>query len=144
LADLERLRMESDLAETYRMRAEIREKIAGANEKAAIQKELESMQAVDTADSLRAQEARLSEMIAAREMLLNSQIRQLFQYSLRRCGSYMYHIVRNHPDGSAVIPYLKLALPELPDWLPGPGTEQTSVAAAGRRDGDTPRPGTRP
>ncbi len=159
-AERERRRMLTDLAETYRLRAEIRQKIVGADEKATtVRRQLDSMpnapadpvhrnvleqnahealvrarrqrefdaqrfrmlaldqQAVDTANQLRAQEARLSETIVAREKILDSHVRQLLQHSLRRCGTYMRHIVHHHPDGSAVIPYLKLALPDLPDWL---------------------------
>ncbi len=73
--------------------------------------------AVDTANQLRVQKARLSETIMARERILDSRVRQLLQYSLRRCGTCMRHIAYHHPDGNAVISYMRLALPSLPNWL---------------------------
>ena len=151
--------MLTDLDGTYRMRAEVRQQIVGADERAtAVRKLLDSWpeehpdpvrrnaieqhapeelvrarrrrefeaersqvvvleeQAVDRAREFRVQEARLSETIAARERVLNSRVRQLHAHSLRRCGTYKHHIVHHHPDGAAVLPYLDLALPALPDW----------------------------
>jgi hypothetical protein len=177
-AEREHQRVQTDLAETYRMRAEVQQKIVGADEQAATirrsrermpnepadpvrrnvleqhahetlvrarrQREWEAerlrmlaleQQAVDTATQLRAQEARLSETIVAGEKLLDSQVRQLLQHSLRRCGTYMHHIVRHHPDGPAVIPYLKLALPDLPAWVKKapPGAVQADGQGTGAR-----------
>jgi hypothetical protein len=76
-------------------------------------------EAITKASALREQEARLSEKITARERILDSRVRQLHHHSLRRCGTYIRHIVHHHPDGSAVLPYLEMARPTLPDWLPG-------------------------
>jgi hypothetical protein len=158
-AEREHRRMLTDLDGTYRMRAEVRQQIVGADERAAaIRKHLDSMpeehpdpvrrnaieqhapeelvrarrrrefdaehfkvaaqeeHAVNAAREFRIQEARLSETIAARERVLNSRVRQLHAHSLRRCGTYKRHIIHHHPDGAAVLPYLDLALPTLPDW----------------------------
>jgi hypothetical protein len=159
-AERERRRMKAELAETYRTRAEVQQKVVAAEAQvAAVRRNMEHMpeepadpvrrnvleqhvhealvrsrrqkefqdgvlkvmaleqQAVELAGQLRAEEARLAETIAAREEMLDSQVRELLQHSLRRCGTYMHHIVRHHPDGPAVIPYLKLALPDLPPWV---------------------------
>jgi len=159
-AERERRRMLTDLDDTYRARAEIRQQIVGADERAAgFHKLFENMpadppdparrnaieqhapeelirarrrrefeaersrlgalehQAAESAREFRVQEARLSETIAARERVLDSRVRQLHAHSLRRCGTYKRHIVHHHPDGSAVIPHLDLALPALPDWM---------------------------
>jgi hypothetical protein len=67
---------------------------------------------------LRVEEARLTRMIITREMILAARVRQLHEHTLRRCGTYKHHLVRKHPDGPALIPFLDLALPALPDWLP--------------------------
>jgi hypothetical protein len=165
-AERERRRMLTDLDETYRTRAEVRQQIVGADERAAaIRKHLDSLpaehpdpvrrnaieqqapealvrarrrrefekeraevirldqEAAERARELRVEEARLSETIAARERVLNSHVRQLHAHSLRRCGTYKRHIVHHHPDGTAVMPYLDLALPALPDWAQGPGSD---------------------
>ena len=53
-----------------------------------------------------------------REQILAARVRQLHEHTLRRCGTYRHHLVRKHPDGHALIPFLNLALPALPDWLP--------------------------
>ena len=170
-AERERRRMLTDMKETKQQRAEVRQKMAGAEEKAAsIRKSLENMpqdppepdrrnvveqhvhealirsrrrrewdaqrqrlqalghQAAEMADRLREQEAELTEMIADREQILDSQVRQLHQHSLRRCATYMRHIVHHHPDGNAVIPYLTLTLPTLPDWLPSMRADGTEAA----------------
>jgi hypothetical protein len=76
--------------------------------------------AIREASALRAEEAELSERIAAREQIVGSRVRQLHHHALRRCGTYIRHIVHHHPDGSAVIPYLEMARPTLPDWIQGP------------------------
>lgn len=86
--------------------------------------------AMAEASQLREQEARLTETITARERILDSRVRQLLHHSLRRCGTYIRHIVHHHPDGSAVVPYLEMARPSLPDWLPG-----TSPDGADGQDG---------
>jgi hypothetical protein len=170
-AERERRRMLTDMKETKQQRAEVRQKIAGAEEKAAsVRKSLENMpdahpepdrrnvveqhahetlirarrrrewdaqrrelqalghQATETADKLRAREAELTEMIADQEQILDSQVRQLHQHSLRRCATYMRHIVHHHPDGNAVIPYLTLTLPTLPNWLPSTRADGTEAA----------------
>jgi hypothetical protein len=77
----------------------------------------EEQQAVEKIRALRIEEARLTEMIAAREQILATRVRQLHEHTLRRCGTYMRHLVRRHPDGAALIPFLYLARPALPDWL---------------------------
>lgn len=74
--------------------------------------------AMKEASDLRKEEAGLSGTITARERILDSRVRQLHHHSLRRCATYIRHIVYHHPDGSAVIPYLEMARPTLPDWLP--------------------------
>jgi hypothetical protein len=170
-AERERRQMLIDVKETKRRRAEVRQQIAGADDKAAsIRKALENMpdahpepdrrnvveqnahetliharrrrewdakrqklqalgnQAAEAADRLREHAAELTEMIAAREQILDSQVRQLHQHSLRRCATYMRHIVHHHPDGNAVIPYLRLTLPTLPDWLPSPRADGAEAA----------------
>ncbi|HEY3905851.1 MAG TPA: hypothetical protein VGM14_18220 [Streptosporangiaceae bacterium] len=169
-AERERRRMLGEQVMTYQTRAEVRQKIVGADEKAAAAREVldgmpsgpddpdrrnvleqhahESLvrarrhreyqaqrtkmltlqqQAIAEANQLRAQEARLTESIAAREKELDAQVRQLLQHSLRRCGTYMRHIVHHHPDGTAVIPYLKLALPDVPVWLQNSPADDTSA-----------------
>jgi hypothetical protein len=177
-AEREHQRMETELADDRRRLAEVRQKVAGADEQAATvrrsregmptepadplrrnvleqqvheslvrarrQRELDAQrlrvlaleqQKLDVADDLRAQEAWLSERIAAREKLRDSKVRQLHQHSLRRCGTYMHHIVRHHPEGSGVVPYLTLALPELPDWVkkPPPDAAQANGQAGGNQ-----------
>ncbi len=67
---------------------------------------------------LRVEEARLTKMITTREQILAARVRQLHEHTLRRCATYRHHLVRKHPDGPALIPFLDLALPTLPDWLP--------------------------
>jgi len=74
--------------------------------------------AMKEASDLRKEEAGLSGTITAKERILDSRVRQLHHHSLRRCATYIRHIVHHHPDGSAVIPYLEMARPTLPDWLP--------------------------
>jgi hypothetical protein len=171
-AERERRRMLTDLDGTYRRRAEVRQEIVGADERAAsIRKLLDSMpdehpdpvrrnaieqnapeelvrarrrreweaerfkvvqadqEAVDKARELRVEDARLSETIAARERVLNSRVHQLHAHSLRRCGTYKRHVVHHHPDGTAVIPYLDLALPSLPDWVESLGSDGERPAA---------------
>ena len=171
-AERERRRMLTDLADIYRMQAEVRQQVAAAEKQAiAARKLLESMpvgppeptnrnaveqhapealvrarrrrefeaecarlvvldqQAVESARELRVQEAQLSETIAARERILDSRVRQLLQHSLRRCGTYMRHMVRHHPDGTAVIPYLDLAMPSLPDWILSVSSDNKQVNA---------------
>ena len=84
--------------------------------RAKVQAELE--QALARLRGLRVEEARLTKMIATREQILATRVRQLHEHTLRRCGTYKHHLVRKHPDGQALIPFLDLALPALPDWLP--------------------------
>ncbi|HLK72985.1 MAG TPA: hypothetical protein VKU77_04980 [Streptosporangiaceae bacterium] len=79
----------------------------------------QATQAAEAADRLRSQEAELTEAIALAEQHLDSRVRQLHEHSLRRSATYMRHIVHHHPDGKDVIPYLTLAQPTLPGWLPG-------------------------
>ena len=78
----------------------------------------EEQQATDRVRALRVEEARLVGMIAAREQILAARVRQLHEHTLRRCATYRHHLVRKHPDGNALIPFLNLAMPTLPDWLP--------------------------
>lgn len=77
----------------------------------------EEQQAVEKIRALRIEEARLTEMIAAREQILATRVRQLHEHALGRCSTYMRHLVRKHPDGAALIPFLYLARPALPDWF---------------------------
>ncbi|MGH3219397.1 MAG: hypothetical protein ACRDPY_11925 [Streptosporangiaceae bacterium] len=97
-------------------------------------------QAADRLRALRVEEARLSMMIDARERILATRVGQLHEHTLRRCGTYRHYLVRKHPDGNALIPFLNLALPTLPDWLPrrGPDTADPDAGAADR----APRPPT--
>ena len=83
----------------------------------------EEQQAVETVRVLRVEEARLTETIMARERILESRVRQLHEHTLRRCGTYLHHLVRKHRDGAGLIPFLDLALPTLPDWLPHHDTD---------------------
>lgn len=83
--------------------------------------------AIKEASDLRAGEAELSEQIAARKRILDSRVRQLHHHALRRCGTYVRHIVHHHPDGSAVIPYLEMARPTLPDWLASPRPDEAQA-----------------
>jgi hypothetical protein len=78
----------------------------------------EEEQAVREVRSLTAEEADLAGLVSAREQILAAQIRQLHEHTLRRCATYQHHLVRKHPDGNALIPFLNLARPALPDWLP--------------------------
>lgn len=84
--------------------------------RAAVAAELE--QALARLRALRVEEARLTRVIITREQILATRVRQLHEHTLRRCGTYRHHLVRKHPDGNALIPFLDLALPTLPDWLP--------------------------
>lgn len=92
-------------------------------------------QAAAKVRALRVEEARLTGMIAAREQILAARVRQLHEHTLRRCATYLHHLVRKHPDGNALIPFLNLALPILPDWLPrhDPDTGAADRAAGPRR-----------
>lgn len=92
-------------------------------------------QAVAKVRALRVEEARLTGMITAREQILGARVRQLHEHTLRRCATYRHHLVRKHPDGNALIPFLNLALPTLPDWLPhrDQAAEPTDRAAGPRR-----------
>ncbi len=84
--------------------------------RAKVQAELD--QVLAKVRGLRVEEARLARMITTREQILATRVRQLHEHTLRRCGTYKHHLVRKHPDGPALIPFLDLALPTLPDWLP--------------------------
>lgn len=77
----------------------------------------EEKQAVEAARSLKTQEAQLKGVIAARERILESRVRQLHEHTLRRCGTYKRRLAHYHPDREAIISYLDLALPALPAWL---------------------------
>jgi hypothetical protein len=102
----------------------------------------QELEARNNASELRAREARLAETIAHRERQMHARVRQILEYSLRRCGTYMHHIVHHHPDSGAVIPYLRLALPSEPDWLPREGPpEQPKGALPGPQDGPDPLDG---
>ena len=83
----------------------------------------EEQQALDKVRAMRVEEARLAGMIAAREQILATRVRQLHEHTLRRCGTYRHYLVRKHPKGAALIPFLYLALPTLPGWLPHPGPD---------------------
>jgi len=74
-------------------------------------------QAEQSVRSLQVEAARLAEVIVARERIRDCRIRQIREHTLRRCGTYKRRLVHKHPDGAAVVPYLDLALPDLPDWL---------------------------
>jgi hypothetical protein len=77
----------------------------------------EEREAVEEVRRLRVQEAELTGAITARKEILETRVRQLHEHTLRRCGTYRRHLVRKHPDGPALIRFLNLALPRLPDWL---------------------------
>ena len=98
-----------------------------------VQAELD--QALAKLRALRVEEARLTGMIDAREQILAARVRQLHEHTLRRCGTYRHHLVRKHPDGNALIPFLNLVLPTLPDWLPrhDPDAGAADRAAGPRR-----------
>ncbi len=82
------------------------------------------------AAALRADEAQLGEEIAAKERMLACRVRQLHEHTLRRCGTYKRRLVHKHPDGTALIPCLDLALPSLPGWLDDrPSATVTPLAA---------------
>jgi len=78
----------------------------------------EEQEAVAKVGGLAVEEARLAGLLSTREQILATRVRQLHEHTLRRCATYRHHLVRKHPDGSALIPFLDLALPVLPDWLP--------------------------
>jgi hypothetical protein len=84
--------------------------------RAKVRAELE--QVLTRLRGLRVEEARLTGMIITREQILAARVRQLHEHTLRRCATYKHHLVRKHPDGNALIEFLDLALPTLPDWLP--------------------------
>ncbi len=96
--------------------------------RAKVQAELD--QALAKLRGLRVEEARLTKTIAIREQILATRVRQLHDHALRRCGTYKHHLIRKHPDGNALIPFLDLALPTLPDWLP---RHDTDTGPAGPR-----------
>jgi hypothetical protein len=100
----------------------------------------EEEQAAARVGALRIEEAQLTEMIARREQDLAARVRRLHEYTLRRCGTYLHHLVRRHPDGAALIPFLNLALPALPDFFhhrdPGTGTP---MGVAGHQAAQPPR-----
>ena len=108
--------------------------------RAKVQAELE--QALTKLRGLRVEEARLTRMIITREQILATRVRQLHEHTLRRCGTYKHHLVRKHPDGNALIEFLDLALPTLPDWLPRHDPDTGPQPIAGRpawsRDGHSP------
>jgi hypothetical protein len=86
-------------------------------------------EAIEAMRAMRIEEARLAESISSRERILDSRVRQLHEHTRRRCGTYKQHLVRAHPDGAAVIPYLDLALPQLPGWLRHPAPGRPAAAA---------------
>jgi ABC transport system ATP-binding/permease protein len=77
-------------------------------------------QAGEAVRALRVQQAQLAGVIAARYRILEGRVRQLHEHTWRRSRTYQRHLVRRHPDGQALLPYLDLALPALPDWLTSP------------------------
>jgi len=89
-----------------------------AGRRGKVQAELD--QTLAAVRALRVEAGRLTGLIASREQILATRVRQLHEHSLRRCATYRHHLVRKHPDGSALIPFLDHALPTLPDWLPRP------------------------
>jgi hypothetical protein len=78
-------------------------------------------QATAIVHELRAQEARLTETIGNSEEILAARIRQLHEHSLRRCATYLHHLVHRHPHGAALTGFLNLNVPALPGWLQYPG-----------------------
>jgi len=74
-------------------------------------------QAAAMVRELRAQEARLTEAIGNSEEILAARVRQLHEHSLRRCATYLHHLVRRHPHGAALAGFLDLNVPALPGWL---------------------------
>jgi hypothetical protein len=92
-----------------------REFLARRREIAVLKEEVERQ-----ARELREEDSSLARMVATRDELRNDRVRQLLEYSRRRCQTYMRHIVHHHPAGSAVIQYLELRLPTTPTWLEEP------------------------
>jgi hypothetical protein len=74
-------------------------------------------QAAETVRTLRVQRAQAAGVITARVRVLEGRVRQLHEHTWRRSRTYQRHLVRRHPDGQALLPYLELAMPALPDWL---------------------------
>ena len=72
------------------------------------------------ARELRKEDSSLAEVITTREEVRDARVLQQLQHSLRRCSTYMRHIVHHHPDSGEVIQYLKPRLPTAPDWLKQP------------------------
>jgi hypothetical protein len=70
----------------------------------------------------------VSETIAIRGRALAVMVAQMRAHAMRRRGHYLRHLVRQHPDGPALIPYFGLSTPELPSWLENwpPGDEGTA------------------
>ena len=83
-------------------------------------------QAAEAVRALRIQRAQVIGLISARRRILEGRVRQLHEHTWRRSRTYQRHLVRRHPDGQALLPYLDLAMPSLPDWLtsPGPANDQ--------------------
>jgi ABC transport system ATP-binding/permease protein len=76
-------------------------------------------EAVNETRTLRIEEARLTEAIAARERIASARVRRLHEHTRRRCATYQRHMVHKHPDGPAVSGILELAPPALPTWVQG-------------------------
>lgn len=100
----------------------------------------EEEQAAAAVQALSIEEAKLIEMIGRREQILATRIRRLHEYTLRRCSTYLHHLVCRHPDGAALIPFLNQALPALPDYFhhhdPGTGPP---MGVAGHQAAQPPR-----
>jgi hypothetical protein len=98
--------------------------------------------------AMRVEEARLQEVITSREKILVTRVQQLHEHTLRRCATYRHHLVRTHPDGNALIEFLNLALPALPDWLPrhdeGTGSTEPGTGPTEPGTGPTGRQATQP
>ncbi len=63
------------------------------------------------------QRDQVDEVIGVQCLILDSRVNQLHRHTLRRVGTYLRRLQRKHPAGAAVLPYLNLALPALPEWL---------------------------
>lgn len=64
-----------------------------------------------------AEYAQANETIAIRGRALAIMVARMRAHAMRRRGHYLRHLVRQHPDGPALIPYFGLSSPELPSWL---------------------------
>src|ERR1022692_4173863 len=62
-------------------------------------------------------------MITTSRQALATRVQELHDHAMRRCATYLNHLVRRHPHGPALISFLSPALPSLPDWLPDPDAD---------------------